>query len=156
MKKIIRNPGINALFILIITAIYSSVFILTSGHPEFERILKNTKTLSSAFWNAWSDFLIRGNMKYIGYAYLVLAVAIVILSFIRKHDYDEYQTGILEKGLIISGMVMVCLFPPALFLVLSDPNYAVETILFLVAVHWSAVLIAAFVYGMVLFLGELK
>lgn len=139
--RIIRNPKINAAIILIITAFYSMVFIFTSGHIEFERMF-NHSTLNSVFWNTWSAFLAAGNMKYIGYAYIVLAVAIVTLSFVRKQAYDEYQTSILEKGLIASGIVMVCLFPLALFLTLSDPNYSIETIMLLVVVHWSVVLIA--------------
>ena len=144
--KIIRNPKVNAVIILIITVFYSLVFILTSGHIEFERMLNHASTLNNAFWNAWSDFLLQGNLKYIGYAYLVLAVAIIILSLIRKQNYDEYQIGILEKGFIVSGIVMVCLFPVALLLVLSDPNYAIEVLMLLVIVHWSAVLIADLAY----------
>ncbi len=154
--KMIRNPKMSAAVILIITAFYSQVFIFISGHIEFERMLSHAITLNSDFWNAWSNFLIQGNMKYIGYVYIVLAVVIVIFSFIRKRDYDEYQTGILEKGFIVAGMVMVCLFPLALLLVLSDPQYSIETIMLLVVVHWSTVLIADLVYVMILFFGELK
>ena len=144
--KIMRNPKVNAAIILIITAFYSPVFILTSGHIEFERMLNHAGTLNNAFWNAWSTFLMQGNLKYIGYAYLVLAVAVVILSLIRKQNYDEYQIGILEKGFIVSGIVMVCLFPAALLLVLSDPYYAIEALTLLVVMHWSTVLIADLAY----------
>lgn len=94
----------------------------------------------------WSDFLIQGNLKYIGYAYIVLAAAIIVLSFTRKKDYDEYQVGILEKGFLIAGIVMGCLFPLSLLLVLSDPNYSIETLIFLVIAHWSVVLIADLIY----------
>lgn len=145
MKRI-RSPKINAAIILIITTFYSLVFILTSGHIEFERMLKHSSTLNSAFWNTWSDFLMQGNMKYIGYAYIILAAAITALSFARKQNFDEYQTGILERGLIVAGILIACLFPLALLLILSDPNYAVETIIFLVIVHWSVALIADLVY----------
>ncbi len=144
--KIMRNPKVNAAIILIITAFYSPIFISASGHIEFERMLSHADTLNNAFWNAWSAFLIQGNLKHIGYAYIVLAAAIVILSFIRKQNYDEYQIGILKKGFIVSGIVMICLFPAALLLVLSDPNYAIEALTFLVAVHWAAVLIADLAY----------
>lgn len=144
--KIMRNPKVNAAVILIITAFYSLVFILTSGHIEFERMLNHASTLNNAFWNAWSAFLMRGDLKYVGYAYLVLTAAIVILSLMRKQNYDEYQTGILEKGILVSGIVMVCLFPAALILVLSDPNYAIEALAFLAAAHWSAVLVADLAY----------
>ena len=144
--KILRNPKVNAAIILFITTFYSLVFILTSGHIELERILNHASTLNSAFWNAWSAFLTQGNLKYIGYAYFVLAAAIVLLSLIRKQNYDEYQTGILEKGLIVSGIAMACLFPMALVLVLSDPNYAIEALMLLVIMHWSTVLIADLAY----------
>ncbi len=144
--RILRKPKINAAIILGITVFYSLVFIFTSGHIEFNRMLNHADTLSFDFWNSWSDFLMQGNMKYIGYVYIVLAAAIVILSLIRKRDYDEYQTGILEKGFIVTGIVMVCLFPLALLLILSDPNYSIETIMLLVVVHWSTVLISDLAY----------
>ena len=144
--KIIRSPKINATIILIITAFYSLVFILTSGHVEFERVLNHASTLNSVFFFFWSDFLAQGNMKYIGYAYIIIAVAIVILSFTRKQNYDEYQAGILEKGFIAAGIAMVCLFPLALLMILSEPNYSIETIIFLVVAHWSVVLLAELVY----------
>ena len=144
--KAIRNPKLSAVMILTITAFYSLVFTVTSGHIEFERVLSHADTLNSAFWNTWSDFLARGNMKYIGYAYIVLALAVVVLSFLRKQGYDEYQTGILKKGFIAAGAIMACLFPLALLLILSDPNYSVEVIVLLAAAHWAAVLIADFAY----------
>lgn len=144
--KIMRKPKMNAAIILIVTAFYSLVFIVTSEHLEFGRMLDHSNTLNSVFWNAWSDLLIQGNLKYIGYAYIVLAAAIIILSFVRKRDYDEYQAGILEKGFLIAGIVMVCIFPLALLLVLSDPNYSIETLMFLVIAHWSVVLIADLIY----------
>lgn len=75
-----------------------------------------------------------------------LALIIVIISFIRKRDYDEYQTGILEKGIMVMGIVMVLLFPIALILVLSDPLYCIETLMFLVVAHWFIVLVADLIY----------
>lgn len=144
--NIMRKPLTNAVIITIVSAFYALVFILTSGHIEFERILNHSNTLNSLFWNTWTNFLKQGNMKYIGYAYIVLSVTIVFLSFIRKRDYDEYQTGILEKGFIITSGVMILLFPMALLLVLSDPNYSVEVLMLLVVAHWSVVLIADFIY----------
>lgn len=144
--KMIRSPKINAAIILIITAFYSLVFILTSEHFEFERILNHSRTINSVFWNKWSAFLVQGNMKYIGYVYIILTVVIIVLSFARKQNFDEYQTGILERGLIIAGIAIACLFPLALLLILSDPSYSVETMILLVVVHWSVVLIADLVY----------
>ncbi len=123
--RFFRKPLINA---AIISILYALIFILVSGHMEFERILNHADTLNSSFWNTWSAFLQQGNMKYIGYAYIALTVVIVILSMIRKGDYDEYQIGILEKGFIVMGAAMVIVFPMALILVLSDPSYSIETL----------------------------
>lgn len=144
--KIMRNPKISAIIILIVTAFYSLVFIATSEHLEFVRMLEHSHTLKSVFWVVWSDFLLQGNLKYIGYSYIVLATAIIILSFTKKRDYDEYQAKIFEKGMLIAGIVMVCLFPLALLLVLSDPNYSIATLMLLVVAHWSSVLIADLIY----------
>ena len=113
---------------------------------EFERLLKHADTLNSTFWNVWSEFLKQGNMKYIGYTYIVIALVIVILSLVRKRDYDEYQIGILEKGIVVMGAIMIVLFPIALIMVLSDPSYCIETMMFLVVSHWSIVLIADLIY----------
>ena len=85
-------------------------------------------------------------MKYIGYAYIALALSIVIISIIRKRDYDEYQTGILEKGMIVMGTALMLLFPITLIMVLSDHSYSIETLMFLVVAHWSIVLIADLIY----------
>ena len=144
--NLIRNPKINAAIVLVITMFYSLVFVLTSGHLEFERILCHANTLNSSLWNFWSEFLIRGHLKYIGYVFIALAFAIVILSLIRGKGYDEYQTSILQKGLVSAGVILLCLFPLTLLLILSEPNYAIEAITMLVVVHWSAVLIAELVY----------
>lgn len=140
--KILRKPQINAAVIAVISIFYAAMFGLVSGHVEFDRILDHANTLNSTFWNAWTVFLKQGNLKYIGYAYLVVTIVSVIASFAKRRNYDEYQTSILGKGIIVMGIALVALFPIALLLVLSDPQYAIETVMFLVVVHWAIVLIA--------------
>jgi len=114
--RILRKPQTNAVIISVVSIFYALVFIIISGHLEFERILNHAETLNSPFWNGWSIFLKQGNMKYIGYAYIALALAIVIISIVRKRDYDEYQTGILEKGMIVMGTALMLLFPITLII----------------------------------------
>ena len=145
--RIMKNPYINAAVTFVISLAYATVFILTSGHIEFERILNHSQTLNRAFWNNWSIFLLQGNLKYIGYAYIAAATGIVILSIIRKKDYDEYQTGILTTSFVVMGVILLLLFPAALFLVLSNPNYAVEMLMFLIVAHWSVFLVADLAYA---------
>ena len=146
MKRI-RNPYFNAAVISAISFLYGAVFILTSGHLEFERILDHGQTLSGAFWNGWSVFLRQGNLKYVGGGFIVAAICIVIVSFIRKKDYDEYQAGILTMSFMVTGLVLLLLFPIALLLVLSDPNYAVEAVLFLIVLHWSIFLLTSLIHA---------
>lgn len=145
--RIIKNPYINAAVTSVISLAYAAVFILTSGHIEFERILNHSQTLNSPFWNNWSMFLLQGNLKYIGYIYIAVAITIIILSIIRKKNYDEYQVGILTTSFVAMGVILLLLFPATLLLVLSDPNYAVEMLMFLIVTHWSVFLIANLIYA---------
>lgn len=144
--KLLRNPYINGAVIFAISLLYGAVLILTSGHVEFQRILDHGATLNSTFWNSWSEFLRAGNLKYIGYIYIVAALCVVVLSFARKKDYDEYQAGIFGKSLIITGIALLMLFPAAFLALLSDAGYSVEIITFLVVVHWSFFLTADLIY----------
>ena len=48
MKRM-KNPYVNAAITAIVSFFYAAVFILTSGHPEFEQILDHEITLSHAF-----------------------------------------------------------------------------------------------------------
>lgn len=144
--KIIRKPAVNAAVITLISAFYITVFIAISGHVEFLRILDHAVTLNSSFWNGWSDFLKQGHLKYVGYSYIFLTAAIIIPTLMKRRDYDEYQCRMLEKGLIAAGFVMVLLLPIAMLLILSEPNYCVETITFLVVTHWLVCLIVDLIY----------
>ena len=47
---------------------------------------------------------------------------------------------------MIMGTVILCLFPVALIMILSDANYAVEMLMFLVTAHWTVVLAADLIY----------
>jgi len=145
--KLLRKPQINAVLISVISAFYALIFIFVSGHLEFNRLFSSGKTLNSNFWNGWSDFLKQGNLKYIGYAHIILALAVVVFSLIKKQEYDEYQISIFEKGIMIMGATMVLLFPLALILVLSDRTYCVETLMLLCVAHWSIVLVADLIYA---------
>ena len=144
--RILKSPYGNAAVTSMISLVYAAIFILTSGHPEFERILTHGTTLNSSFWNVWSIFLRQGNLKYIGYLYLAVAACMIVLSLIRRRAYDEYQVNIFIKSLIAAGMLLLVLFPVVLLLILSDPNYAVETVSLLIVVHWSIFLAVNLLY----------
>ena len=86
-------------------------------------------------------------MKYIGYAILAITAAIVALTIFRKRKYDEYQVNILARGFIIAGVITVLLLPVALILVLSDKNYAIESMFLLLTIQWLGVLTVDLVYA---------
>ena len=145
--KLMKNPYINAAVIAFVSIFYAAVFIITSGHSEFQRILDHGQTLNSTVWNCGSAFLMNGNLKYVGYAYIIATGGIFVLSFIRKRNYDEYQVGILTISFIITGIILLLLFPVALLLIMSDSNYAVEALMFLVVIHWSVFLLVNLIYS---------
>ncbi len=144
--RILRNPRINALLISIVSVFYAILFIFTSNHVEFMRLLSSSKTLNSDFWNGWSVFIQNGNMKYIGYVIIALTLVIIVLTILGKQKYDEYQVNILEKGLITAGIITVFMLPMALLLVLSDRNYVIESLFLLLTIQWLGVLATDLIY----------
>jgi hypothetical protein len=145
--SLLKQPIINILFIGFMSVVYSFMFIFTAGHTEFVSLLSHGETLNSAFWNGWSDFLITGNMKFIGYLIIVLTIAIIVFILIKKRKkYDEYQVSILSKSLLVAGILSILMIPFMMILLLSDPNYAAETIFLFASVQWVSVLVSYLVY----------
>lgn len=144
--KTLKNPKINALLISVVSTFYAFLFIFTSNHVEFTRMLSHSKTLNSAFWNGWSAFVQNGNMKYIGFVIIALTVAIIFLSVFRQQKYDEYQVNILAKGFITAGIITILMLPVALLFVLSDRNYTIETMFLLLTTQWIGVLVVDVIY----------
>jgi hypothetical protein len=127
--------------------IYSFIFIFTAGHMEFVSTLSHGETLNSAFWNASSNFLRTGNMRYIGYLIIGLTIAIIILILIkRRKKYDEYQVSILSKSLLVAGTLSILMIPLMMILILSDSNYAIEIIFLFASVQWVSVLVSYLIY----------
>ena len=83
MKRL-KHSMVNAMFISIISGIYSFLFIFLSDHIEFLRLLSKPKTLQSDFWNGWSDFIRMGNMKYTGLVIISLTLIILLLMLFKK------------------------------------------------------------------------
>jgi len=145
--NLLKHPVVNAVFIGLMSALYSFLFIFTSNHIEFQRLLSKSKTLQSEFWNWWSDFIRAGNMRYIGYAIIILTLIIILLIlFKRTKKYDEYQLSMLTKSLIIAGVLSILMIPVIMILLLSDPSYAIETIFLFAVVQWFGVLLTDMIY----------
>ncbi len=145
--SLLKQPFINIIFIGFMSFIYSFIFIFTAGHMEFVSILSHAETLNSAFWNGWSNFIRTGNMRFIGYLIIGLTIAIIIFILIkRSKKYDEYQVSILTKSLLVAGTLSILMIPFMMILILSDSNYAVETIFLLASVQWVSVLVSYLIY----------
>lgn len=141
-----NSPYLHAALISFIALFYAAIFIFTSGHMELTSMLA-TGTLPSDFWNNWSAFIAAGHMKFFGYALLVLAAISLLTMLVKKHKaYDEYQLTIFTRLLIIAGIVSLLMLPLIFFLLLSDPNYLIETIFLFAAIQSIALLIASCVY----------
>ena len=137
---------LHASFIGIMSAFYAFFFIFTANHMEFTSMLANG-TLQSRLWNNWSNFLATGAMTYVGYTIIALALLSFIIMFIKKTKrYDEYQSSILTKLLVIGGVISMIMLPLIMFMLLSDPNYTIETIFLFVTIQWLGILIANLYY----------
>lgn len=141
--SILKHPAVNILFISFMSAIYSFIFIFTAGHMEFNSMLSHGRTLNSDFWNGWSDFLITGNMKFIGYWIIGLTGVIIVFILVKRtKEYDEYQVSILVKSLFLAGVLSILMIPFLMLMLLSDPSYSTETIFLFATIQLVGVLVS--------------
>lgn len=141
--KSLEHPFLHAVFLGLMSFVYAFLFIFTSTHLEFTRQINHDHTLNNNFWNNWSNFILNGNMKYIGYLIIILTLIIFILIITKKiRKYDEYQTNILSRSLIIAGLLSVIMIPFMMIMILSDINYSIETVFLFATIQWLGVLIA--------------
>ncbi len=125
--------------------LYSFLFIFTSNHLEFTRLLSKNTTLNSSFWNSWSEFIQTGNMKYFGFFIIILTIIILVLSFIKRaEELDEYQVSILSRSVLIAGILSIGLVPIVMIIILSDPNYTIAVMFLFATIQWLGVLITYF------------
>ncbi len=136
--KILKNPMANAFYFALTTVICASVLIASSkliGNSPFS----NSNT-------AWSSFIYKGNLKYVGCAMIAIAIVIDLLSALRQKSFDEYQTSILEKSLLINGIFTAILLPISAFSLVCFPQYAVGLIFSLVVLQWVITMITECIY----------
>ncbi|MDD2497121.1 MAG: hypothetical protein PHY90_03145 [Desulfitobacteriaceae bacterium] len=141
-----KHPAMNALFITALSAFYSFLFIFISDHMEFQSIVHPKGTLQIPVINAFTGFIMGGNMKYVGYAIIVLAAAILVITIFRGKKYDEYQQSIQAKCALAIGILTIFMVPLLLLFILTDPNYSIEFIFLFIIIHWFCVLITDLIY----------
>ncbi|WP_096269655.1 hypothetical protein [Paucisalibacillus globulus] len=145
--KLLKEPLVNIVFISLLSIFYSFIYIFTAGHMEFVSLLSHARTLNSTLWNGWSDFIATGNMRFLGYIIIALTIVIIVIIIMkRKKKYDEYQVSILAKSLIVTGILSILMIPILMLLLLSDPNYTLETIFLFATVQWLSLLVSYLLY----------
>lgn len=145
--NLVKHSSINLMFLVIMSFLYSFIFIFTSNHIEFTRLLPNNVTLDSSFWNSWSDFIRIGNMKYVGYSIIVFTIIILSLALIKRSEkFDEYQVSILSKSILIAGIFSIGLVPIVMIMILSDPNYTIAVMFLFATIQWLGVLVTYLLY----------
>ncbi len=147
MKRILKNPAINAVGISLFTAFYAIIFIVTSGHVEFANLLYYSReTNPHPFWSGWSSFLASGRHVYIAYSLLVITILIVLMLLLRRRPYDEYHVANLVYCLAVAAILTLLAIALFYLLILSEPNGIVEKFTFFIVIHWTTVVLADLVY----------
>lgn len=133
----ITNKVTNAVFIALLSLVYGGLFLLISGHMEFLSTLPPKASANYGFWNTWLAFIYDGGLTIIGYTILGITVAIGGLSFFGSYKkLDEYQSSLLLKVIMVSGLITLVSFPLLVINVLSEPLFAIPFTLFFVVVIW--------------------
>ncbi|SFN10700.1 hypothetical protein SAMN05421832_1157 [Psychrobacillus psychrodurans] len=52
-----------------------------------------------------------------------------------------FMSAVFNRCFIIAGFISILLVPVSMILLLSDPNYVIETILLLASVQWGSVIV---------------
>ncbi len=147
MKNILKNPRVNAVCISMFTAFYGLIFIVTSGHVEFERLIYyNKSTGVHQFWTGWSNFLASGHHIYIAYTLIAITVLVVLMLLFRRRPYDEYHVASLIQCLAAAAVLTLIAIAGFYLMILSDSNGIVEKFTLFIAIHWATVVLADLVY----------
>lgn len=147
MKSILKNPKINAVCISLFTAFYGLIFIVTSGHVEFERLLYYSRSTGiHPFWTLWSNFLASGYHAYIAYVLIAITVLVVIMLIFRRRPYDEYHVDNLIQCLAVATVLTLIAIAAFYIMILSDSNGIIEKFTLFIVIHWVTVVLADLVY----------
>ena len=147
MKGFLKNPIINAVCISLFTAFYGLIFIVTSGHVEFESLLYYIRaTRNHRFWTGWSSFLALGHHVYIAYALIAITILVVLMLLFRRRPYDEYHVAKLIQCLAVAAILTLIAIAAFYLMILSDSNGIVEKFTLFIAIHWTTVVLSDLVY----------
>lgn len=70
-----------------------------------------------------------------------MILAIVLVCFLKRKNFDEYQMNGFLSGFIIFKLITVFLILLGLLVILSDRSYAIEVIYVVATIDWLSVLI---------------
>ena len=154
MKRIIKSPAVNAVCLGLLTAFYSTIFIVTSSNNVFMNALYHTRlsaiedylVVDRYFLLIWSQFLAEGHQKYIAFALIAITAAVIVMLALRRRPFDEYDADRLVVCLIaalVITIIAIALFYLSFFF---ESHTIVENFTLFIAVHWAAVVLSDFAF----------
>ncbi len=144
MKKLLRNPLVNAVGLSLFSAFYAVIFLVTAHSQAFRDTLGFAQGTST--WAAFSGWLYAGQHATLALVMLALTAATVCLLILRKRAYDEYHTELLIQCLVIALILTMLAIAVFFLLILTDPTGAIEKFMLFISVHWVTVVLADLVY----------
>ncbi|MCL1896276.1 MAG: hypothetical protein FWG03_07010 [Clostridiales bacterium] len=129
MKRLIKSPVVNAVFISLFTAFYTWAFLVLPGKSGFG-----------------GDFLAAGRHHYIAWAMIAVTILVVILLVTSRRPYDEYQTAVLNNCLLVAVVLVLVAIAVFFVMVLNEPSGIVEKFTLFIAIHWTTVVFADLAY----------
>ena len=144
MKRFLKSPRVNAVYISIFTAFYTLIFFLSSKNIELKNALYYKEEKS--FWSAWSGFIAAGYHRYIACILVAVTIFIVILLITHRKPYDEYHTSILIHCLVAAVALTLAAIAIFYIMILNEPVGIIEKFTLFIVIHWTTVVFANLIY----------
>lgn len=136
MKKGIFCSGI----LLMETLCYIVLFRFLSTHHEFQNLVVHARGASLEIFDSVSRFLRDGGLKqeaFVLFLLLLLCILSTVACVLRKVKAASFAR-VCVSSLFIKGLLCLFLFSAALFFILNDKMYCVETMLMTISVQLFA------------------
>ena len=144
MKRLLKSPLVNALFLSLFSVFYALVFLLNS-----KNLLSDTPASAfdrHDFWSFWRGFLLADHHLYLVYLLFVVTAVVVLLLFRRRHDLDEYQTSVMINCFIVALALVLSAIALFYLLIVTDPTALPEKFTLFILIHWATVVFADLFY----------
>ncbi len=143
MKQLLKKPAVNAVCIGMMTAFYTTVFLLADFSDS---LYYGPHTQAAPFWSSWSDFLSAGHHKLIALALVAVTLIVILLLANRHKNYDEYHVARLIVCFVVSLALTLIAIAGLYLILLADANGVIEKLTLFVTVNWGTVVVADLVF----------